>query len=288
MKRIRHAAVFSTAVVIACSAQAGRTSRAPVAPAPATHGRNQESAPVLVLDFERSPVGLYTESDLREAWPNSTSIRFSERTRIIADTAGNRSLQVAYPKGTFGPKENGALFIATLPAADEYYLTYRVRFSESFDFRKGGKLPGLSSGGGRYSGGRIPTKGDGWSARLTFGPGGKASVYLYHVDMKGPWGETLALNSVFQPGRWHTITQRVRINTEGSRDAVLQVWLDGQLRLDRTNLRLGLAGKGKVDSLCFSTFHGGSRSEFAPLNDGQVLFDDFVINTQPPAQPARY
>lgn len=87
---------------------------------------------------------------------------------------------------------------------EEAFLSYRVNFANcpgldtSFDFR-GGKLPGLAGGSGSVaSGGGNGTTGpnglNGWSARSMFGYAdagatralGKASLYLYHVDMREP------------------------------------------------------------------------------------------------------
>lgn len=274
--------------------------------------------PALSMTFDDQPPGPIGESDFRRAFPAVESALLGDRASIVPVSSlspdprsavpnprsdasavkspsspdprsgakakatnpgsGGNALVLRYPRGAVGPKNGGGLFIARVEPAPEYTLTYRVRFSNGFDFRNGGKLPGLSSGGGRYSGSRVPKTGDGWSARMRFGPNGEAAVYLYYVDMPGDVGVVLPLGGArFEPGRWHTIVQRVRVNDGDAPNGAIQVWLDGELRLDRRDLRLRLGGKGLVDSLCFSTFHGGSRQEDAPRRDGEIAFDELVV-----------
>lgn len=242
------------------------------------------SGEVLRLDFARVPEGPFTEARLHAELPRANSItsHLSERTNVVREDGGNKVLRVDYPAQSVGPAEGGAVFIVSIPPAPEYYLSYRVRLEAGFDFARGGKLPGLSSGGGKYSGGRVPVDGDGWSARLLFKPGGKAGVYLYHAGMKGPWGDTLPLSAPFRPGQWHTIVQHVRVNHGDQHDGILEVWMDGVSTLERHDLQLRRGEKGLIDSLCFSTFHGGNNPSFAPTRDSHASFDDFVISETPP------
>jgi hypothetical protein len=74
-------------------------------------------------------------------------------------------------------------------------LSYYVRFSENFDFVKGGKLPGLFGGVGN-SGGEIPDGTDGFSTRFMWRRNGdfkpQGSQYVASpVDSK----------RIIQPGR---------------------------------------------------------------------------------------
>jgi hypothetical protein len=253
---------------------------APLAKGPAVASKGE----VLRLDFNHVPEGPYTEALLRAESPgaNSVTSHLPERAHVVREEGGNKVLRVDYPAHSVGPAEGGAVFIVSVPPASEYYLSYRVRLEDGFDFARGGKLPGLSSGGGKYSGGRVPVEGDGWSARLLFKPGGKAGVYLYHAGMKGPWGDTLPLTADYQPGHWHTIVQHVRVNHGDQHDGILEVWLDGVSTLLRHDLELRRGAKGLIDSLCFSTFHGGNDPSFAPTKDSHANFDDFVISETSP------
>ena len=170
-----------------------------------------------------------------------------------------------------------------LPPAEEYWLSYRVKFEEGFDFRRGGKMPGLTSGGGKFTGGRHPTEGEGWIARYMWTRGGGAIVYFYSVDMPGKWGEGLKLPGVtFIPGRWHRLTQHIRINAPGQADGVLEVWFDGKQVYQDTRERFRRGRQGLIDSFYFSTFHGGNTPDWAPKTDSAARFDDILITADPP------
>lgn len=243
---------------------------------------------VFRMDLADISPGPFTESDLRYRWRlSSPYVQLGDRSEV-ASVDGRKVLKVGYPQGGVGPKQTGALFVISVPESDEYYLSYRMKLDEGFDFAKGGKLPGLSSSGCKYTGGRIPTAGDGWSARLQWRPNGALAVYVYHVGMKGPWGDTLHLANVrLAKGTWHTLVERVRLNTDGRADGVLQVWVDGKLALDRSDFLFRSSGKGRIGSLCFSSFHGGHSEDYAPRTDGHAFFDDVAVSVSRPQPRGR-
>ena len=235
---------------------------------------------VHAVDFSQGPLGPYREAQARRDWPGLQWFALEARGAIVADATAEqgRSLQVEYPAGSVGPGEGGGQFRVNLPARDEYYLSYAVQFEEGFDFRRGGKLPGLCGGRGN-TGGNRPT-GDGWSARYMWGREGRATVYLYHMDQRTRYGDGVGLGVQFAPGRWHRITQRIRVNTPGEQDGHLQVWFDGREVLDRRDIRYRDVPGARVDIFYFSTFHGGNAPDWAPQVDSFARFDDFRIGTR--------
>ena len=72
---------------------------------------------------------------------------------------------MSYPAGTYGVAQNGAIWWVPLGGNFERAtFSYRIRFTNGFDWPRGGKLPGLA--GGRANTGGHPSTGlDGWSAR---------------------------------------------------------------------------------------------------------------------------
>jgi hypothetical protein len=188
--------------------------------------------------------------------------------------------RISYPAGGVGPEQTGSQFVLSLPPADEYELSYKVMFEDGFDFRLGGKLPGLTSGGEKFTGGHHPTKGEGWSARFMWREKGAAELYLYYVDNKSEWGDQHLLDGVgLQPGKWYEFRQRIRLNAPERKDGRIQTWINGKKVLDLSGLRLRIGEQGYIDSFYFSTFHGGQTPEFAPLNDSFAQFDDFLIKS---------
>ncbi|MBL9083255.1 MAG: hypothetical protein JNK76_15685 [Planctomycetales bacterium] len=238
-----------------------------------------------VFGFERSAPGPYGIEEIRADWPGYGGSGDFGRGTIVQDgPSQGKALRVAYPKDAVGPKTGGMQFVVPLPPADEYWLTYHVKFEEGFDFRKGGKLPGLTSGGSKFTGGRGATSGDGWSARYMWKDGGKLQVYLYHTDMKGEYGDGIYVpDARFTPGRWHELTQHIKLNNGDATDGVLEVWFDGRPALQRTDIRYRLGGRGPIDSFYFSTFHGGNSADWAPQNDSFARFDDFSLERTRPA-----
>ena len=248
-------------------------------------GQEAESL-TLSQDFEGSGSGAYTAQALRRDWRGLEWANLLGRAEIVGDAQQGNVLRVSYPQGGVGPSQTGGQFVVNIPPADEYTLTYKVRFEEGFDFRLGGKLPGLTSGGSKYTGGRHPDDGDGWSARFMWREDGAAEVYLYYVDMQTQWGEQLPLQGVvLEPGKWIELKQRIRINSPDGSDAQIQAWVDGKLVMEKSGFRLRLGDQGQIDSFYFSTFHGGNTEEWGPLNDSFVRFDDFEVEAQQHAQP---
>ena len=199
---------------------------------------------------------------------------------------GTKSLRLLYPS-----KEQsnvGASWV--LPDQKEYYLSYWVFFAPDFDFNgkndwsSGGKLPGLGSQG-LCNGGDTCNGDNGFSSRYMWRENGKATLYLYHMDKAGKYGDDIEFkgidgkNRYFQRGKWHHLVQRVRINDVDQSNGAVDVWMDGEQVLSKSNLRFVTNGVG-VNRVFFSTFHGGFGEEWWPSKDVYAYFDDFVISTE--------
>jgi hypothetical protein len=232
---------------------------------------------LLAVEFSETPAGVYREAQARKEWPGMQWFALRDRGTIVADEDAGRGncLRIAYPAGSVGPSQGGGQFRVHLPARDETYLSYMVMFEEGFDFRLGGKLPGLSGGRGN-TGGQRPT-GDGWSARYMWGRDGRIVVYLYHMDQRTQYGDSVPLGIQLEHGRWYRLTQRIKVNAPDQRDGELQVWVDGREVLRRADIRYRNVAGAKVDIFYFSTFHGGNSDAWAPQNDSFARFDDFRI-----------
>ncbi len=212
------------------------------------------------------------------------------QSRVVIDESvahsGSKSIKVAYPAGGVGPTETGAQAPLQFQGQSEVYSSYWLYFSENFDWggtHEGGKLPGLGSGD-NCSGGSTCDGTNGFSARLMWRSGGNAVLYLYHMDKPETYGEDIALMKdgqqiIFEKGKWYQVAERVKINTGNNYDGEVQVWINGKEALLKTGIRLVNDGS-LVDNFYFSTFHGGSGSDWAPSVDCHIWFDDLVISTQ--------
>lgn len=237
-----------------------------------------DSRIVLEEGFERFKPMVYADAEFSEYWKNIDWAHLYGKLEVVEDDTQGKVLRISYPAGHFGSDRTGSQFVLNLPPADEYDLSYKVMFEEGFDFRLGGKLPGLTSGGEKFTGGHHPEKGEGWSGRFMWREGGAAELYLYYVDNESEWGDQHAFKGVIlQPGKWYEFRQRIRLNSPDGRDGRIQAWLNGKKVVDVKGLRLRIGEQGYIDSFYFSTFHGGQTPEWAPTNHSYARFDDIQI-----------
>jgi nitrous oxidase accessory protein NosD len=261
-------------------------------------------------DFDQHTTAkLYESDDLDADWSEpiwEDGVR-EERVSIVtgADAFGGEgsSLAVAYPADVHGTKLTGAQWQLDLGAEyEEATLTYRLKFAEGFDFVRGGKLPGLA-GGSAPSGSEQATGFNGWTGRLMWrtdfdGTSGdpqqlvsQAISYAKHVNsgfdgdgvqedkeyLEDANGDPIQIDS----GVWYKITQRVKMNDPTEANGVLQIWVDDQLVLDRSDIRFRKTSKLKIDMVYFSTFFGGN-SDWKTSKDEIVFFDDFEVTAATP------
>ena len=238
---------------------------------------------IVNVTFNNDAVGKYTNQMLKKDFPNREWGAL-DRAEIVSDIDRERGnvLKVTYPRDALGPREGGVQFLVNLQPAEELWLSYYVKFEKGFDFRLGGKLPGLTSGEGKFTGGHKPKNGEGWSARYMWRKYGESVIYLYYIDMPGKWGEDIKLDGFhFIPGRWYNLVQHIKLNTNSKANGTIEVWINGEKKLSRNNLRLRLGDMGLIDSFYFSTFHGGNTRDWSPYVESIALFDDIIISKDP-------
>lgn len=200
--------------------------------------------------------------------------------------SGDNSLAIEYPKDAFGSEETGVQVELDLLPSDEYYSSYKIKFSEDFSWgseKKGGKLPGLT--GGDRCGDDFKCDGtDGFGARFMWRNEGEPEVYLYSADMENEqYGDDIPfmLNGEqvqFETDKWYTITEHVKINSSPTADdGVVEVWLDGEQVIDLDDITF-VTDDQLIDTFYFSTFHGGHDETWSPTNDSTAYFDDLKIS----------
>ena len=260
-------------------------------------------------NFDDDPTGLYTRANLNADWnsPSSEDGITERRVSIVdgADAFSGNSLAVEYPAGQHRPQETGGQWRMQLGGSyNEVFCEYRVKFGEGFDFVRGGKLPGLNGGVGNVGGDR-PDGTDGFSARMHWRTDGSAgsplrdtglanmTQYLYHPDQPTDFGDDMRWDDsdfgdweFFESGRWYHLRHRVVMNTVvngvGQHDGIVQGWLDGELVFDVRNIRFRDVTTFAIEGFHFSTFFGGTGSQWNTSKDEVAFFDDFVISIPDP------
>ncbi len=245
----------------------------------------QLSKSAISVGFENHSSGtVYNNAAQSKDWKVDWSNQMDKFASISSSEArsGKNSLKMNYPNNE--QSNAGAKWV--IPEQQEYYFSYWVKFDKGFDFdgskHSGGKLPGLGEGD-LASGGTKPNGNNGFTSRYMWRKGGQATVYLYHMDQPGTYGEDVLLkgkdgkDKYFQPDKWHNLVQRVEVNDAGLANGEIDVWMDNEKVLDIDGLRLN-NGQG-IDTAYFSTFHGGYGSDWWPGQSVNAHFDDFVVST---------
>jgi hypothetical protein len=85
------------------------------------------------------------------------------------------------------------------------------------------------------------------------------------------------IHSTTEAGRWVCVESRAKLNTPGKKDGLNQLWIDGRLEAERTNLDWrGSYAKHGINAVFLETY----------WNDGSPVrqlrwIDNFVISTKP-------
>lgn len=259
--------------------------------------RKEEQVPAAyAADFELPAAQSgFTEEDWKNyGFSDIGHLTAPERAALDTGVAhgGLQSLRVFFPRASVGPSEGGHQVSLLLEPAEQYYLSYWLKFAEDFSWGgtdHGGKLPGLGQGN-LCSGGERCDGTNGFTARYMWRKDGAAVLYLYHMDKPHKWGEDFPLLAAdgepvfFKPGKWIHVEQRVKVNTGDLANGEVQVWVDGAEALNLDGLRFVTGGR-KIDTFYVSTFHGGNTPSWGPLNDSYLWIDDIEIGRARSARP---
>ncbi|CAG0930877.1 MAG: polysaccharide lyase [Rhodocyclaceae bacterium] len=209
-------------------------------------------------------------------------------TSYVVGETGNTVLRVHFPAGTYDP---GSMIAQGLPvggtgfailfdgsAATCATLTYRLRFSNDFDFVRGGKLPGLA-GGVAHTYPRLPRGINGYTARLMWRELGAGEIYAYLRTTPRPtnyYGTSIGRGSFhFSKGEWHTVTESIRLNDPTMADGVMHLTLDGKLVIDQNSLLIRDREDVFSDGFIFESFFGGNDVTWATPKAAFIEFTAF-------------
>jgi hypothetical protein len=236
------------------------------------------------VNFDNHTSGKVYDSKLQDIdWKRRWDLEMSNTSISNSEsTSGKNSLKVSYASG----KQLNIGANWELAKKNEYYLSYNVKFASDFIFNgpkeSGGKLPGLGADD-LCSGGKLCDGTNGFSARYMWRKDGKATLYLYHMDKPDTYGQTYDFkldgkDQYFVKGKWHNLTQRVKMNDGNSYNGEIDVWMDKKQVLSLKGLRFMNVSNG-IETLYFSTFHGGNGSDWWPSKTVSAFFDDFIVST---------
>ncbi len=235
--------------------------------------------------------GTFDNSNWMQQWKVQNQASWGwQNFEIVPDSTRRFSkvLRVSYPRGSASPESargsgsaiGGGQFLAGLgiQPADKLRLSYFVRFSENFNFVKGGKLPGLF-GGVANSGGKTPNGKDGFSTRYMWRRDGAGEVYAYLPTSK-EYGTSLGRGAWnFEPGVWYRLEQEVTLNRPGKKDGRVRVWINGNQVFEQAGLIFRSTPTLKINGVFFSTFFGGSDRSWSTPKSVYADFANFSVTT---------
>jgi hypothetical protein len=205
----------------------------------------------------------------------------------------NGLLRLEYAKNSYAAKSGGSFSANprdSLPK-DEVTLSYSVEFPGNFDFKKGGKLPGVCIGSTNKecSAGGDWRKGEGsirvmWRANNGKNPYAIGYVYTTHGDpKKGAQAQGPQSKGSMSPSErtghnfwkqgspfklrhgWNTIRVYIKLNTPGRQDGIYEMSVNGVTK--RVNDAVFREkNEEMVQTFKFVSFFGGGDSSWATPN----------------------
>ncbi|BGP26983.1 polysaccharide lyase family 14 protein [Rhodotorula toruloides] len=194
-------------------------------------------------------------------------------------------LRLAYPDGSRDGAQFSFAAFQKNAEVQTALLKYEVAFDPSFDFVKGGKLPGLYGSSptakGLCTGGNHLS--DCWSARLMWRTGGAGEVYAYIPTYDGfcaqadvfcdaDYGTSLSRGSFeFARGGWTTIHQLISLSTPPLANGLLALYANSSLSLLHTGIAYRTNPNVSIANVLFSSFFGGSDASWNSMG-GSAYF----------------
>jgi hypothetical protein len=239
----------------------------------------------------------------REPWHVIKAGFGHQHAHLVSTTDHQPAMRIDYVAGAVG-SASGFGFYASPDAAfpaDDVALSYRVYFPPNYDWRRGGKLPGLFIGAPGASGGNWDR--DCGSVRVVWKEQGGAAAYLYvpcqvaacgtkdgvvaaqcpeyaeianvtakkghHVWKKG--------GARFKAGEWNVVTLRVRLNDPGEKNGILEMEING-VRLSFDKMYFRTDPSLRLEGVNFVTFFGGNQKAAAAPPSAFTVFKDIVLH----------
>jgi len=180
------------------------------------------------------------------------------------------------------------------------YLRYYRKYSDKFKFTTEAKGNNLAARNGyeRINAGSKPNGSDEFNCRVQVMPYGwtqgynrndnthvhmgEPTLYCYHMNQpvygNVSYGEKFIQNmgqdkKYIRAGEWHSYEFMIQPNAESSEDGQIKMWIDGELKLHKTNIQFRVTNKLMINVLEMGAYAGGER----PAPQDQCVYDDNVV-----------
>ncbi len=201
---------------------------------------------------------------------------------------GKKSLRISVNKrSNYGTSLNYRFADTGMKEPNELYARYYLRFDDSWNARRAGKLPGPAGRYGRGGwGGRTSDGTNGWSARMRsekswLGPDYiDIGYYTYHANMPKTYGEAMLWEidnrGSLKKNQWYCIETYTKLNTVGKNDGILRGWVDGVLAMEKTDIAFRTIAELKIEEFWVNIYYGGKS---AP-SDMHLYIDNLALSSR--------
>jgi hypothetical protein len=188
-------------------------------------------------------------------------------------------------KNQIGPSGGNVSRVDVLDA-QEYQLSFDMKFAADFDWSAGGKVGfGFLLGEGN-TGGDPAWDGNGGSARIMWSKRSDGTAvlipYLYYKDQPGTYGNDFGkyfpASGGLQKDTWYNVKMYVKSNTGSNTDGRIQIVINGTTLIDQSIRWTTNDMERLVKNLCFETFRGGAESYWQSATDGNIYFNNVSVN----------
>ena len=205
-----------------------------------------------------------------------------------AAKSGSQALQV-----TYAADEDAANAEVAIPNGGSSFVRTRqfMRFGSEFDFGRAEKIHRIRSFNPLTDHENWDIVVIVWGKALPGKPAsdmtGRNDMHMLSVNYNGgpnDWGAVWIDNFGFERERWYEITTEVQLNTIGKSDGYVRIFVDGQLKGERTGLTIQTAQiPGNINTVMFGGWY--SNGGLPPATLTRLLIDDVSISTSPGTTP---
>lgn len=196
-------------------------------------------------------------------------------------------LKVNLPKGStskYQPeaKKGGMTFRwqpRGLEGATSACLRYSVYIPSGFDFGASGELPGIY-GGQNYQPENRADGVNGVALRPKWSAGGEGELSLQSPDDKvGAISHALMAENFTMPrDRWFLLEQEVVLNAPGTPDGIARLWMDGALKVERTDIAWRAKDTLKLSGIVNDVWYGGLGSTATAPADTYLALTPLTVS----------
>ncbi len=162
--------------------------------------------------------------------------------------------------------QNGVGFLwqpGDMSTANSACLSYSVFIPEGFTFSEPGYLPGLF---GAADTAQLDESqpADGFAVRMGWAQKGEIGAEVRSPATAGYW-QTSDRRAHWPLGRWVSIEQEVTLNTPGSVDGVMRIWIDGALTVESNVVNLRSTPQSTLSGVVSEIGYARTASEVSAI-----------------------